>query len=46
VERNAQKNGVGELAAAAIVFIAAFAVTCYVNSLAGQAASVFLGLTC
>lgn len=45
MERNAQKNGVVNLAAAAIVFIAAFAVTCYVNSLAGQAASVFLGLT-
>ncbi len=44
MERNAQKNGVVNLAAAVIVFIAAFAVTCYVNSLAGQVASVFLGL--
>ena len=44
MERNAQKNGVVNLAAAAIVFIAAFAVTCFVNSLAGQVASVFLGL--
>ncbi len=30
--------------AAVMIFIAAFAVTCFVNSLAGQAASVFLGL--
>ena len=44
MERNAQKNGVVNLAAAVIIFIAAFAVTCYVNSLAGQVASVFLGL--
>jgi membrane protease subunit HflK len=44
VERNAQKNGVVNLAAAVMIFIAAFVVTCFVNSLAGQAASVFLGL--
>jgi membrane protease subunit HflK len=44
MERNTQKNGVVNLAAAAIVFIAAFAVTCFVNSLAGEAASIFLGL--
>jgi membrane protease subunit HflK len=44
VEQNAQKNGSVNLAAAVIIFIAAFAVTCFVNSLAGQAASVFLGL--
>jgi modulator of FtsH protease HflK len=44
MERNAQKNGVVNLAAAVMIFIAAFVVTCFVNSLAGQAASVFLGL--
>jgi regulator of protease activity HflC (stomatin/prohibitin superfamily) len=44
MERNAQKNGVVNLAAAVIVFIAAFAIACFVNSAAGQAASVFLGL--
>jgi modulator of FtsH protease HflK len=44
MERNAQKNGIVNLAAAVIIFIAAFVVTCFVNSLAGQAASVFLGL--
>ena len=32
------------MVAAVVIFIAAFVVTCYVNSLAGQAASVFLGL--
>ena len=44
MERNVQKNGLVNLVAAAVIFIAAFAVTVYVNSLAGQAASVFLGL--
>src|SRR6202167_4256507 len=44
MERNVQKNGLVNLVAAVIIFIAAFVVTCYVNSLAGQAASVFLGL--
>ena len=44
MERNAQKNGIVNLAAAVMVFVAAFAVTIFVNSLAGQAASVFLGL--
>ena len=44
MERNVQKNGLVILVAAAAVFIAAFAVTVYSNSLAGQAASVFLGL--
>jgi regulator of protease activity HflC (stomatin/prohibitin superfamily) len=44
MERNAQKNGGVNLAAAVIIFIAAFAVTFFVNSLAGQVASVFLGL--
>ncbi len=45
MERNTQKNGSVNLAAAAVTFIAAFAVTVFVNSLAGQVASVFLGLT-
>src|SRR5277367_7063268 len=44
MERNTQKNGLVNLMAAVMVFIAAFVVTCYVNSLAGQAASIFLGL--
>jgi regulator of protease activity HflC (stomatin/prohibitin superfamily) len=44
MERNTQKNGLVNLIAAAMIFVAAFVVTCYVNSLAGQAASVFLGL--
>lgn len=39
-----QKNGIVNLIAAVMIFIAAFVVTCYVNSLAGQAASIFLGL--
>ncbi len=44
MERNVQKNGLVDLAAALVIFIAAFGVTTYANSLAGQAASVFLGL--
>jgi hypothetical protein len=44
VERNAQKNATVNLIAAVVAFIAAFAITMFVNSLAGQAASVFLGL--
>ncbi|HSY09611.1 MAG TPA: SPFH domain-containing protein [Candidatus Dormibacteraeota bacterium] len=44
MERNFQKNGLVNLIAAVMIFIAAFVVTCYVNSLAGQAASIFLGL--
>src|SRR3984957_10396872 len=44
MERNTQKNGMVNLMAAVMIFIAAFVVTCYVNSLAGQAASIFLGL--
>jgi regulator of protease activity HflC (stomatin/prohibitin superfamily) len=44
VERNVQKNGLVNLLAAALVFVAAFVVTTYVRSLAGQAASIFLGL--
>jgi len=44
MERNAAKNGLVNLVAVVIIFIAAFGVTYYVNSLAGQIASVFLGL--
>jgi len=44
MERNIQKNGLVNLVAAVVIFIAAFVVTCYVNSLAGQACSIFLGL--
>src|SRR5260221_249996 len=44
MERNAAKNGLVNLIAAVMISIAAFAVTGYVNSLAGQVASIFLGL--
>jgi regulator of protease activity HflC (stomatin/prohibitin superfamily) len=44
MERNVQKNGLVNLLAAALVFVAAFVVTTYVRSLTGQAASIFLGL--
>jgi membrane protease subunit HflK len=44
MERNTQKNGIVNLFAAVMIFIAAFVVTVFVNSLAGQAASIFLGL--
>src|ERR1700690_2023798 len=44
MERNIQKNGLVNLAAAVVISIAAFVVTAYVNSLAGQACSIFLGL--
>ena len=44
MERNVQKTGLVNLAAALAIFIAALAVTAYVNSLAGQAATIFLGL--
>lgn len=44
MERNAQKNGLVNLMAAVVVFIAAFAVTVFVNSLAGMMAVIFLGL--
>ncbi len=44
MERNVQKNGLVNLAAAVVIFLATFAVTSYVNSLAGQACAVFLGL--
>jgi regulator of protease activity HflC (stomatin/prohibitin superfamily) len=44
VERNVQKNGLVNLIAAALVFVAAFVVTTYARSPAGEAASIFLGL--
>jgi membrane protease subunit HflK len=44
MERNVQKNGLVNLVAAVVIFIATFVVTCYVNSLAGQGCSIFLGL--
>ncbi len=44
MERNVQKNGLVNLVAATVICIAAFVVTTYVNSLAGQACSIFLGL--
>ena len=44
MDRNVQKNAVVNLLTALVVFIAAFAVTAYAGSLAGEAAAVFLGL--
>jgi modulator of FtsH protease HflK len=44
VERNVQKHGLVNLTAALVIFIATFGATIFVNSLAGQAASLFLGL--
>ena len=44
MERNVQKNGLVNLVAAAAMFVAALVVTAYVHSLAGQAATIFLGL--
>jgi regulator of protease activity HflC (stomatin/prohibitin superfamily) len=44
MERNVQKNGLVNLVAAVVIFLAAFIVTCYVDSLAGQGCSIFLGL--
>src|SRR5271154_1947889 len=44
MERNVQKNGLVNLVAAVMIFIAAFVVTTYAGSLTGEAASIFLGL--
>ena len=44
MERNIQTNGLVNLVAAVVIFIAAFVVTCYVNSLTGLGCSIFLGL--
>jgi modulator of FtsH protease HflK len=44
MERNTQKNGLVNLVTAAAIFVAASVATSYVNSLAGQVCSIFLGL--
>src|SRR5579864_3559972 len=44
MDRNVAKNGLVNLVAVVAVFIAALAVTYYAHSLAGQVASLFLGL--
>ena len=44
MDRNVQKNGLVNLIAVVVIFLATFVVTCYVNSLAGQGGSIFLGL--
>jgi regulator of protease activity HflC (stomatin/prohibitin superfamily) len=44
MERNLQKNGLVNLAVAVLIFLAAFGVTVFAGSLAGQVAAVFLGL--
>ncbi len=44
MERNVQKNGLVNLVAAVLIFLAALVVTTYAHTLAGQAGSVFLGL--
>src|SRR5271170_2012234 len=44
MDRNAAKNGLVNLVAVGAVFIAALGVTYYAHSLAGQVASLFLGL--
>jgi regulator of protease activity HflC (stomatin/prohibitin superfamily) len=42
--RNVQRNGLVNLVAATVMFVAAFAVAAYANSQAGQVGTVFLGL--
>ena len=44
MERSIQKNGLVNLTVALVIFLAGFAVTVFAGSLAGQAASIFLGL--
>src|SRR5580700_4027519 len=44
MDRSIQKNGLVNLMVALVIFVAGFAVTVFAGSLAGQAASVFLGL--
>ena len=44
MERNVQKHALVNLAATVVIFIAALGVAAYANSLAGQAAAIFLGL--
>ena len=45
MDRSIQKNGLVNLAVALVIFLAGFGVTVFAGSLAGQAASVFLGLS-
>jgi regulator of protease activity HflC (stomatin/prohibitin superfamily) len=45
VDQHVPKNGLVNLTTAVFIFIATFAVTCFVNSLAGQGASIFLLVT-
>ena len=45
MDNNVPKNGLVNLIAAVFIFIAAFALTCLVKSLAGEGASIFLGLS-
>jgi regulator of protease activity HflC (stomatin/prohibitin superfamily) len=44
MDRSIQKNGLVNLTVALVIFLAGFGVTVFAGSLAGQAASVFLGL--
>ena len=44
MERNVQKNGLVNLVAAAVIFVAALVVTTYAHTLAGQVGSIFMGL--
>lgn len=44
MDRSIQKNGLVNLTVALLIFLAGFAVTVFGGTLAGQAASVFLGL--
>jgi drug/metabolite transporter superfamily protein YnfA len=44
VDHNIQKNGLVNLVTAVAIFIAAFIVTLFVNSLAGEGAAIFLGI--
>src|SRR5580704_18073595 len=44
MDRSIQKNGLVNLAVALVIFLAGFGVTVFAGTLAGQAASVFLGL--
>jgi membrane protease subunit HflK len=45
VDSNVPKNGLVNFITALFIFIAAFAITCFVKSLAGEGASIFLGLS-
>jgi modulator of FtsH protease HflK len=45
MERNNQKNGLVNLAAATVIFIAGLGITVFSGSIAGLATTIFLGLT-